>query len=194
MDAHTLQRALGQRLAIVPESTLMAGLNWYPKAHKFCADLARKYDTSIETVAGVVAAISPQKQWDVNMRLAEQALDAFTKHAAIPRVNTPVQMRKVFKILKNLDPLDVLRGPKESCFYLNLAGLDPNAVTIDRHIWALVKEIVKEQTGIEWRSLTSKRHGIITEAFKSLAAEHNLPGCGLQGILWEDWKATKKEG
>jgi len=41
--------------------------SWYPDAHELCLSLDNARGLSIETVAGVVAAISPGLRWESNV-------------------------------------------------------------------------------------------------------------------------------
>lgn len=43
------------------------GLSWYSDAH----DVARELAGDVHVGAGVIAALSPQMQWDENIKLAE---------------------------------------------------------------------------------------------------------------------------
>jgi hypothetical protein len=52
---------------------------WYDGANKMANALADKYGVSSEQVSGVIAAMSPQKDWYQNVKLAELVLDTFSK-------------------------------------------------------------------------------------------------------------------
>jgi hypothetical protein len=54
---------------------LEEGMQWYSKAHDFAAGLAQKYGIDEDHAAAVVAALSPQTDWDRNQRLAEAVMD-----------------------------------------------------------------------------------------------------------------------
>ena len=46
-----------------------ADASWYTEAYKLSCELAQKYNTQTERVAGVIAALSPMKNWNMNIRL-----------------------------------------------------------------------------------------------------------------------------
>ena len=50
---------------------------WYDGANILAQDLSKKYDVSVEQVAGMIASLSPQKDWYQNVRLAELTLIAY---------------------------------------------------------------------------------------------------------------------
>ena len=54
---------------------------WYDGARKIVGDWSQRYGVQPEEVAGVMAALSPQKDWFMNLSLAERVLD-ITQFAA----------------------------------------------------------------------------------------------------------------
>jgi hypothetical protein len=48
---------------------------WYDGANKIAGDFAEKFRAPKQAVAGVLAALSPQKDWYMNVSLAERVLD-----------------------------------------------------------------------------------------------------------------------
>ena len=59
----------------VPEATRMRSKLWYEGANKLAKELSGKYGISDTAVAGVMAALSPQKDWFMNVSLAERTLE-----------------------------------------------------------------------------------------------------------------------
>lgn len=53
---------------------------WYDGAFSIANDFASTYDYSIPQTAGVMAVLSPQKNWFMNVAQAEQVLDIWKKH------------------------------------------------------------------------------------------------------------------
>tara|TARA_Y100000114_G_scaffold16149_1_gene13052 strand:- start:4229 stop:14029 length:9801 start_codon:yes stop_codon:yes gene_type:complete len=51
---------------------------WYDGANKIARDLSRKYNVTPEQAAGILASLSPQKDWYQNVRLAELVLIAYS--------------------------------------------------------------------------------------------------------------------
>ena len=63
----------------VPQQTREVTKHWYVGANKIANELAKKYGLSVETTSGVIAALSPQKDWYQNLSLAERVLDIYGK-------------------------------------------------------------------------------------------------------------------
>jgi len=57
-----------------PEDLRAIATQWYDGARKLTEDLASKYNKTEEQVAGVLAVLSPQKQWFMNLAQGEQVL------------------------------------------------------------------------------------------------------------------------
>ena len=51
--------------------------NWYRGANQLASGLSNRYNTSIEQAAGVLAALSPQKDWYQNVSLADRVFDSY---------------------------------------------------------------------------------------------------------------------
>lgn len=49
---------------------------WYQGSNKLANDMAQEYGVSPRAAAGVIASLSPQKDWDQNVDLAKRVLDA----------------------------------------------------------------------------------------------------------------------
>jgi hypothetical protein len=61
----------------VPEARRAANAKWYESANKLATDLGDKYGRTVQQMAAVVAAMSPQKDWDMNVGLAKRLSDIF---------------------------------------------------------------------------------------------------------------------
>ena len=57
-----------------PKEIREASRDWYLGANKTSQELAKKYDVSNETSAGVIASLSPQMDWNKNVSLANRVL------------------------------------------------------------------------------------------------------------------------
>lgn len=107
--------------------------NWYPIAHAWCGDVANAYGLSVEQVAGITAALSPQINWTKNKLQTTLLIEKMA--AGLPLVGLMAYKANVLKgeRIYNGEPvLDVLGGKKVRSFYNNLM-LNSSSVTIDRH-------------------------------------------------------------
>ena len=50
------------------------GANWYESAHKIALNLADNYGLTLQTAAGVIAALSPRNKWTRNVIDAENLI------------------------------------------------------------------------------------------------------------------------
>ncbi len=62
----------------VPEQTRQRSKLWYDGANKLSKEFSQRFDVPDTSVAGVMAALSPQKDWFMNVSLAERTLDVLT--------------------------------------------------------------------------------------------------------------------
>lgn len=60
---------------MVPPATRLRSQKWYDGANKIANDFAQKYDVPDTSVAGAIAALSPQKDWYQNVALADKTLE-----------------------------------------------------------------------------------------------------------------------
>lgn len=60
------------------------GRDWYPLARKVARQLATRYGVSVDTAAGVIAALSPRCSWAENMAAGETILRAHADGAPVP--------------------------------------------------------------------------------------------------------------
>jgi hypothetical protein len=102
------------------------GHEWYDKANEEASTLGRG---DVVKGAGIIAALSPQKGWAPNLRMAHELSRTGTTTG-----QTDVQLKKAQRILAGEHPTDVLNGPKETNFFHNISDpSNPHHVTVDRH-------------------------------------------------------------
>jgi hypothetical protein len=63
----------------VPEDIRERSKLWYDGANRIATDMSKQYGVSMEQVSGIMAAMSPQKDWFQNVSMAERALDILTE-------------------------------------------------------------------------------------------------------------------
>jgi len=62
----------------VPRNIRERSKLWYDGANRIATDMGKAYGVKMEQVAGIMAAMSPQKDWFQNVSMAERALDILT--------------------------------------------------------------------------------------------------------------------
>ena len=98
---------------MVPPTTRIRSQKWYDGANKIANDFVQKYNVPDTSVAGAIAALSPQKDWYQNVALAEKTLDVainkkdfvFSDEMAATFDNIPAFQKPLYKSMR-----DVLRG------------------------------------------------------------------------------------
>lgn len=150
-----------------------AGRLWYPSAEGVIASLADSHGIGRPRVAGIVAVLSPQQKWRINVRSARAILDGEDW-----RVGGYEQNRQKAKLLLEGAPvLAVLGGDKVTSFWANLIG-SRTAVTID--VWAqraaLGRHHPHQPKGARYKRLT-RAYRAAAEAVGELPRE-------FQAICW----------
>jgi hypothetical protein len=151
------------------------GRNWYPVAH----DLALIIGAGDSRKgAGVIAALSAQKSWSENIRLATDAANG-NVHGHFADA-----LRKVNRILSGTDPEDVLpMSAKTGHFFRCIEDpTDPDPVVIDRHAHDIA---VGETYGARERGLSSKgRYAALAHAYREAALQLGVIPSVVQAITW----------
>ena len=68
----------------VPQEIRDVSKLWYVGANKIANQFANEYGISLSQASGVIANLSPQKDWYMNASLAERAIDVYTNHRTDP--------------------------------------------------------------------------------------------------------------
>lgn len=82
----------------VPENTRQRSKLWYDGANKISNDYATQYNVPLESVSGVMAALSPQKDWYMNADLGRRVIDIHnrvTKGNEVNMAMTPEMTTKM---------------------------------------------------------------------------------------------------
>jgi len=152
------------------------GRYWYQTAHDIAVMLS---DGDARAGAGVIAALSANKSWRENQRLAERA---FGPEGPGGHVRDAV--RKVERILLGEDPEDVLpMDAKTGHFYrCILDPEDPDPVVIDRHAHDVA---VGETYGNDERGLSSKgRYALLAHCYREAAMRLGEIPSVVQAVTW----------
>jgi hypothetical protein len=161
------------------------GIDWYANAH----DLAQSLSDSPGMGAGVIAALSPQKSWQENIKLAEQA---FADGLASGTVSDAT--RKANAILSGALPLKMLRGNKVRSFFTCIDDPDHETeVVIDRHAFDIAHGSVTDD---KTRKVLDRvgYYGTVQDVYRLAAREAKLSPMQLQAITWTTWREQKNAG
>lgn len=152
------------------------GMNWYVTANQLASMIA---DGDTKAGAGVIAALSANKRWSENSKIATRA---FASGKATGHVNDAI--RKATMIMNGAEPERVLpMRLKTGNFYLCILNpAHPTAVCVDRH----ANDVAVGRTyGNEDRGLGShKRYATMTDAYRTAARRLGIAPCQAQAIAW----------
>ena len=171
------------------------GANWYKSAHKIALNLADNYGLTLQTAAGVIAALSPRNKWSRNVIDAENLIEAFVRDPG-SAINIKVctfnkNKEKALKILRNNQDFftdntrEILSGPKLNEFFNCILGVKDD-VCIDGHaycIWNGSRTSLKDVP-----SIGVKLRKEIKSDFRKCAAKFNKSAAEVQAITWVAWR------
>lgn len=160
------------------------GLVWYTRAHEFAHSLASVYHVDVETVAKVIALLSPMVEWGENKELAVQALYLWRagKPGHLPCLSDSWRKARLL-----LDGRDISCqssdgfGPKTGPFWQTIADPDNLALpaVVDSHMLALVTG-----RGAGSYRATGKSIRTVGEVMADIARELGILIHQLQSIVW----------
>lgn len=156
------------------------GRHWYRTAHEV-ADMMT--DGDVRTGAGLLAALSPQTAWPLNVELARNAYD--TKQ---PSGHLGDALAKAAKILAGADPSEVLPMDRKTGHFYRciLDPTDADAVCIDRHAHDIA---VGEEYGSRDRGLGAKnRYALIAHCYREAAQRLGELPSVVQSVTWVVWR------
>lgn len=196
------KRALSQRLIRnilsvfhqASDSDRSEGLYWYQTANRDAQSLAERFQVSLSVAVGVIAALSPGRNWGLNLQDAEKLLHAFTNDLPLPHVGSygRKNVAKARRIMQGENPFDVLppTGPKVRAFYSLI--LDPASnleVCVDRHALAIAVGRVQPE------SVTVRvfQYGFFAKHYSAAAAILGLLPHQVQAVTWVTWRRLKAQ-
>ena len=171
------------------------GLLWYKDANRFVIDRSIKHEVKQFRVAGVLSALSPQKQWEHNKQLTDNFLRGSRNG------HTGVQIDKAEQCLIAKKPSDIYRllskgQVKTSQFYLNILCPNMNfGVTIDRHAIAACVYNTNNLQEIDDKMyrLTSNHYNFFSNCYKQVSQQLSIRPHEAQAVIWCTVKRLKNK-
>ncbi len=174
------------------EADDISGRDWYPSARRIVGEWSEHYGYSVDTVACVIAAISPQCNWERNLIIADDVLAQRPPSIGGIRLNIDkaiglrIENDGFYPYADESISARMLRrfpgGPKVNNFAHNLAGYD-HYVTIDNHAAQAAMNTPAVSYG-----LPRLPYGEFAKAYVSVASMLNVPPATFQAIVWCAWK------
>jgi hypothetical protein len=95
----------------VPEQTRQRSKLWYDGARNIVDDWTGKYGANDNAISGVLAVLSPQKDWFMNVSLGERVLDTMTNKQSFKWDSSMDDMAKIIWAKPQYAPMvDAIRG------------------------------------------------------------------------------------
>ena len=175
------------------------GVAWYDMAHTAARALANDVGCSVRQAAGVIAALSPQLDAEINLTGVHAILDGTSRMAITGR-----QLDKALRCVRG-DPVDVLNpitGPKTWNFFWNIyaPGLRDH-VTVDGRYADVVANQMRpwmNKRGIDRGGYGTRydRHLLVTEDVASCLRKRgrNVNAAQVQAISWCEAKRIERQG
>ena len=193
----------GNILAVFFKATDLETINgaeWYPAANHAAQIMAARYSVTLETVAGVIAALSPNNKWERNLTDADSMIRAYSMggHNAADSIKVGTynaNKTKALAILSGDDCLQILGGLKVRAFYDCIVGGD--SVCIDGHAYAIWTGGYIPTT--KTPKITPKLYDAISADYRLAAATINCilqaeySAAQIQAITWVVWRRIVKE-
>lgn len=183
-------------------ATAVKASGWYFEAHAYAAELAAKYDVSIEIAAGVLSAVSPRMPWLRNKNVAAAILERFRTYSALSATDAAKEIglalsanvAMAISIARGANVSDTLTGIKRQSFYNNI--VDPyngDSVTVDT--WMInaivrVNGVSKKDAEKMIRASETAMGGtgigyfVIAEAVRNVAKRMNVHAHQVQAMYW----------
>ena len=174
-------------IRVLDQSTTIEKNDWYADANNFCRYVSEKYTIPLDKVIGIVSALSPRKEWNLNKRIAIDLIEKGDCGQIKQFVNKALNIKMNGNSQSEI--LAILNGPKISSFFMNIKY--PNCadnVTVDRHAVSVALGHIasdKEQ------AFSKKEYAFFKDCYIFTADKLGLKPLLLQSITWMAWKRIK---
>ena len=161
--------------------------DWYGEANKIACEMGNPIIT-----AGVIAALSPVKDWTQNIKCAWNAIEG-RKIGHIKQFESKaLAILALDEDATASDVLGILRGRKICSFYLNILFPEQkDEVTIDRH--ALSVALGHWITDEEYRGMTANQYKFFVNCYKRAAKKLEASPLLVQSATWVVFRKIKKQ-
>lgn len=154
--------------------TRRAGRAWYPAARQAAGDIARRRGISFKRSVYLIAVLSNNKDWDVNLDLADDVVTQW-KHGDELRGHYRPLLAKAERILAG--DFAALQGSKVVPFARAIYG-DDSAAVVDRWMFRIVGELPR---GGNSRDASVRR---VSTALRNVARRVRRSVVEVQATIW----------
>lgn len=200
-EVYTLRKItnnLHRYIELATEQDIEEGLNWYPEANEFCRVLANKHGLTMQQVAGITSAMSPQCSWSVNRQLVNSFLDSGGK----AKVTTHERVNKAKKMLKTTDYEEIMSllsvrengALKTRAFYDSICRpTETDLVVIDRHQIAasLQRPDATHALDANMAQITPVQYNFLSECTREVARSLGWTYSATQALIWISYRKCR---
>ena len=169
------------------------GVEWYSRAKRYSHAIADRTGIHVNTVIGVMAALSPNNKWERNVQDCERMCKAWVSGDELDDFKVSCYKTMKLKAWSILDDdltsddeiLNRLNGQKIRSFYSNIRGLDE--VTIDGHALNIALG-VRQGLTTDKTNMSKKVYKQMQEVYVRAAKRVDVKPHVLQAITWTTWK------
>jgi hypothetical protein len=178
---------------------VVEGEAWYNNAHTIAYRIAEEFGLPVNTVAAVIAALSPNNKWEGNIIDAENLIKAYSFEIKYPKVATfSLNKAKAITILErklssHSDIEKVLSGNKVIAFYQQIAtNAKCDVVTVDGHAYNIWNGFYTSLDKVP--SISNKLYETVSDAYREAAKIINqvqgvsYSAAQIQAITWVAWR------
>ena len=137
-------REIVAKFTLATSQEVQLGCDWYPSALDIANRIAVKFDLSAETVAGVIAALSPNNRWERNIVDAENIIKCWAAGGTrTDMLNVKVctygkmKAKAVDILTRDIPIVEILNGKKLIEFFNCITNPLLNDVCIDGHAYSV---------------------------------------------------------
>ena len=192
MSKHNIRKMYKWALANMTQAEIDTARQWYDIAQEDAKQIAIEFDMAVFEVAGVIAAISPNLEWERNKANAYTLIKAYLGGDGIDsfKISAYNQNKdKAWRIMQEKPDYEgmkrILNGKKIVPFYSNIMGED--VITIDGHARNIYYNERVGLTDARTHVGVKENRHLVAE-YAKVAKELGLLGRELQAITWVAWK------
>ena len=137
-------REIVAKFTLATSQEVQLGCDWYPSALSIASRIGEKYGVSAQTVAGVIAALSPNNRWERNIVDAEAIIKCWAAGGTrTDMLNVKVctygkmKAKAVDILTRDIEIVEILNGKKIIEFYHCITNPTLNDVCIDGHAYSV---------------------------------------------------------
>ncbi len=172
-----------------------SGVRSYPCYNLIMQRLTEKFGCTMAQATAVFVSLSPNNDYLNNVRSAVTLLAGKKAGISVDRLTVSTYghcKERAWHYLHCHDDefLRLTKGPKIRAFYQNILDpTNPEHVTVDGH---MVSCWHGKRLNMRQAVVSGFSYKVIADDIKTLAQEHGLVPCQMQGVLWFTWKRINR--